>query len=86
MAKGLVVDGDVEFNDFGDNFDVKEDEYGADPNTGYSIQSPTDAPTTCGCSRRGGSPARSATGMRMRTTSAGCATWSDATSRQRRSS
>ena len=43
MAKGLVVDGDVEFNDLGDNFDVKEDEYGADPNTGYSIQSPADA-------------------------------------------
>jgi hypothetical protein len=37
MAKGLVVDGDVELNDLGDNFDVKEDEYGADPNTGYSI-------------------------------------------------
>ena len=43
MAKGLVVDGDVEFNDLSDNFDVKEDEYGADPNTGYSIQSPADA-------------------------------------------
>ena len=43
MAKGLVVDGDVEFNDLGDNFDVKEDEYGAEANTGYSILSPSDA-------------------------------------------
>ena len=25
MPRGLVVDGDVEFNDLGDNFDVKED-------------------------------------------------------------
>src|SRR5262249_39082879 len=37
IAKGLVGDGDVEFADLGDNFDVKEDEYGAKPNTGYSI-------------------------------------------------
>ena len=37
FAKGLVVDGDVEVNDLGDNFEVKEDEYGAEPNTGYSI-------------------------------------------------
>ena len=43
MAKGLVVDGDVELNDLGDNAEAKEDEYGSDPNTGYSIQSPGDA-------------------------------------------
>jgi hypothetical protein len=43
LAKGLVVDGDVELNDLGDNFDVKEDEYGAEPNTGYSIRNPSDA-------------------------------------------
>jgi hypothetical protein len=43
MAKGLAVDGDVEFNDLGDNFDVKEDEYGAEPNTGYSIHNPSEA-------------------------------------------
>jgi hypothetical protein len=43
FAKGLVVDGDVELNDMGDNFELKEDEYGAEPNTGYSIQSPSDA-------------------------------------------
>ena len=43
MAKGLVVDGDVEVNDLGDNFEIKEDEYGAEPNTGYSIQSAGDA-------------------------------------------
>jgi hypothetical protein len=43
MAKGLVVDGDVELNDLGDNFEVKEDEHGVEPNTGYSIQSTDDA-------------------------------------------
>jgi hypothetical protein len=43
MAKGLVVDGDVEVNDLGDNFEVKEDECGAEPNTGYLIHSPSDA-------------------------------------------
>jgi hypothetical protein len=32
-----VVDGDVELNDLGDNFEVRDDEYGAEPNTGYSI-------------------------------------------------
>src|SRR5262245_28707972 len=42
-AKGLVVDGDVELNDLGDSFDVKEDEYGAEPNTGYSIHSLSEA-------------------------------------------
>jgi hypothetical protein len=45
MAKGLVVDGDVEFNDLGDNFEGKEDEHGPEPNTGYSIHSPSDART-----------------------------------------
>jgi hypothetical protein len=43
MAKGLVVDGDVELNDLGDNFEVKEDEHGAEPNTGYSIHTASDA-------------------------------------------
>ena len=43
MAKGLVVDGDVELNDLGDNAEVKEDEYGTEPNTGYSIQSRSEA-------------------------------------------
>jgi hypothetical protein len=43
LAKGLVVDGDVDVNDLGENFDVKDDEYGTDPNTGYSIHSPSDA-------------------------------------------
>lgn len=43
MAKGLVVDSDVELNDLGDNFEVKEDEYGSEANTGYSIHSPSDA-------------------------------------------
>jgi hypothetical protein len=37
LAKGLVVDGDIDINDLGDNFKIKEDEYGAEPNTGYSI-------------------------------------------------
>jgi hypothetical protein len=43
LAKGLVVDGDVDLNDLGDNFEIKEDEYGTEPNTGYSIHSPSDA-------------------------------------------
>ena len=43
MAKGLVVDGDVELNDLGENFELKEDEYGAEPNTGYSIHTASDA-------------------------------------------
>jgi hypothetical protein len=43
IAKGLVVDGDVELNDLGDNSEVKDDEYGAEPNTGYSIHSVSDA-------------------------------------------
>jgi hypothetical protein len=43
MAKGLVVDGDVELNDLGDNAEVKEDEYGTELNTGYSIQSQSEA-------------------------------------------
>jgi hypothetical protein len=43
MAKSLVVDGDVELNDLGDNAEVKEDEYGTEPNTGYSIQSQSEA-------------------------------------------
>ena len=41
--KGLVVDGDVDLNDLGDNFEIKDDEYGTEPNTGYSIHSPSDA-------------------------------------------
>jgi hypothetical protein len=43
LAKGLVVDGDVELNDLGDNFEAKDDQYGAEPNTGYSIHSVSDA-------------------------------------------
>ena len=43
MAKGLVVDGDVEVNDLGDNFETKADEYGTEPNTGYSVHTTSDA-------------------------------------------
>ena len=43
IAKGLVVDGDVELNDLGENFDIKDAEFGTEPNTGYSIHSPSDA-------------------------------------------
>jgi hypothetical protein len=43
MAKGLVVDGDIEINDLGDNFDAKGDEDAAEPNTGYAIHSLSDA-------------------------------------------
>jgi hypothetical protein len=42
-AKGLVVDGDAELNDLGANFEGKDDEYSAEPNSGYSIQSVSDA-------------------------------------------
>jgi hypothetical protein len=41
-AKGLVVDGDVELNDLGDNGEAKDD-YGAEPNPGYSILSQSEA-------------------------------------------
>jgi hypothetical protein len=43
LAKDLVVDGDVELNNLGDNVEVKDDEYSAERNTGYSIHSPSDA-------------------------------------------
>jgi len=43
FAKGLVVDGDVEVNDLGDNFEIQEDEHGREPNTGYSIHSLSEA-------------------------------------------
>ena len=43
MAKGLVVDGDVDLNDLGENFEIKDAEFGTEPNTGYSIHSPSDA-------------------------------------------
>jgi hypothetical protein len=43
IAKGLVVDGDVELNDLGDNFEIKDGDFGPEPNTGYSIHSPSDA-------------------------------------------
>jgi hypothetical protein len=43
IAKGLVVDGDVDLNDLGENVDLKGEEFGAEPNTGYSIHSAGDA-------------------------------------------
>jgi hypothetical protein len=43
LAKGLVVDGDVDLNDLGDNADIKDDDSGAEANTGYSILTPTEA-------------------------------------------
>ena len=43
FAKGLVVDGDVEVNDLGDNFENREDGDGTEPNTGYSIHSLSEA-------------------------------------------
>jgi hypothetical protein len=38
-----VVDGDVDVNDLGENFEIKDDQYASDPNTGYSIQDPSEA-------------------------------------------
>ena len=43
MAKGLVVDGDVDINDLGDGFEIKDDDFGTEPNTGYAIHGPGDA-------------------------------------------
>jgi hypothetical protein len=43
LAKRLVVDGDVDVNDLGENFEIKDDEFGNEPNTGYSIHNPSDA-------------------------------------------
>ena len=43
LAKGLVVDGDIDVNDLGDNFEIRDDEHGTDANTGYSIHTPSDA-------------------------------------------
>ena len=43
LAKGLVVDGDVEFNDLGQNADATDDEDGTGANTGYSIMSQGEA-------------------------------------------
>ena len=37
LAKGLVVDGDLEVNDLGDNSEIKDDDFSTEPNTGYSI-------------------------------------------------
>jgi hypothetical protein len=39
----LVVDGDVDLNDLGDNTEIKDDDSGAEANTGYSILTPSDA-------------------------------------------
>jgi hypothetical protein len=43
FAKRLVVDGDVDINDLGENSVVKDEECGVDPNTGYSIHNQGDA-------------------------------------------
>ena len=43
IAKGLVVDGDVDVNDLGENFEIKDAEIGTEPNSGYSAHSPSDA-------------------------------------------
>jgi hypothetical protein len=40
IAKGLVVDGDVDVNDLGETFEVKDEAFGAEPNSGYAIHSP----------------------------------------------
>jgi hypothetical protein len=43
LAKGLIVEGDVDLNDLGDISEVKDEELGSQPNTGYSIVTPSDA-------------------------------------------
>ena len=99
IAKGLVVDGDVDLNDLGENFEIKDGDFSTEPNTGYSVHSPSDArnhkrPNHLRLfqegweprSLRGGSRARSKTGTRMPTTLRACGRWSGATSRQRKTS
>jgi hypothetical protein len=43
LAKGLVVDGDVDLNDLGDNSKIKDDDSDSQPNTGHSILTPSEA-------------------------------------------
>ena len=43
LAKGLVVNGDVDLNDLGDSAEIKDDDSAAEPNTGHSILTPSDA-------------------------------------------
>jgi hypothetical protein len=43
LAKGLVVDGDVDLNDLGNNAEIQDDGSGAEANTGYSILNPSEA-------------------------------------------
>ena len=43
IAKGLVVDSDVDVNDLGENFEIKDDDFGTEPNSGYSIHGLGDA-------------------------------------------
>jgi hypothetical protein len=88
MAKGLVVDGDSELNDLG-NAEVREQEEGGSPNSGYSILSQREArtherPNHLRLFQEGWEP-RSRTATRKMTTSPGCARWSGATSMRPRS-
>jgi hypothetical protein len=39
----IWVDGDVDVNDLGDNFKIKDGDFSTDANTGYSIHNPSDA-------------------------------------------
>jgi hypothetical protein len=43
LAKGLVVDGDVDVNDLGENFKISDDEFASESNTGYAIHRLSDA-------------------------------------------
>ena len=43
LAKGLVVDGDVDLNDLGDSSEIKDEDLATHPNTGYSIHTLSDA-------------------------------------------
>ena len=73
LAKGLVVDGHVELNDLGDNFEIRDDEYSVEPNTGYSMHSVSDArnherPNHLRLFEEGWSRGRSRTGTRTMST------------------
>ena len=43
LARGLVAASDADANDLGDNFEIREDEYSPEGNSGYSILSLNDA-------------------------------------------
>ena len=91
IAKGLVVDGDVDVNDLARTSrsrtrSTAPSQIPATRSTIRATRATMSAPTTCAYSRRGGSRAHFKTGTRTPTTLRACGRWSGATSRQPKSS